>query len=187
MTIMPKRCSWAEKEIFHDYHDCEWGVSVYNDFELFEFLVLEGAQAGLSWETILKKRDEYKKVFANFDPEKVSKFTKADQKKILKNPGIVRNRLKVASAVRNAKAFLNVQKEFGSFDSYIWGFVNGKKISNDVRSLNDVPTTTSLSDEVSNDLKKRGFNFVGSTIIYAYLQAIGIVDDHENDCFRKNK
>lgn len=183
---MLNRCSWAKKEVFHLYHDTEWGLQVHDDITHFEFLILEGAQAGLSWETVLKKREEYGKVFVGFDPKKIANFTKSDQEKILKNPGIIRNKLKVASAIRNAKAFLEIQKEFGSFDLYIWGFVSGEQICNNIKSLEDIPTTTLLSDEISKDLKKRNFNFVGSTIIYAYLQAVGIVNDHENSCFRKN-
>ena len=179
---MEKRCEWATKEVFHKYHDTEWCKPVHDEKVFFEFLILEGAQAGLSWETILKKRAEYKKVFFNFDPKKVSNMTEEDMEKALKNPGIVRNRLKVSSAIKNAKAFLEVQKEFGSFDKYIWNFTDGKILKNNIRSMNDYIATSDLSDTVSKDLKKRGFSFVGSTIIYSYLQAVGIINDHENSC-----
>lgn len=182
---MKKRCAWAgEKPHMVAYHDEEWGVPVHEDFLHFEMITLEGAQAGLSWDTILKKRAGYREAFANFDPEIVAGFDEAKQAELLQNPAIVRNRLKVASTIGNAKAFLNIQKEFGSFDAYIWGFVGGKPIINGFKSLADLPAKTSLSDEVSKDLLKRGFKFVGSTIIYAYLQAVGLVNDHTADCFR---
>ncbi|MEE8464232.1 MAG: DNA-3-methyladenine glycosylase I [Gammaproteobacteria bacterium] len=178
------RCRWAQKEIFHGYHDLEWGVPVHDERLHFEFLVLEGAQAGLSWETILKKRDGYREAFDNFDPNKVARYTDARIDKLLANPAIIRNRLKVRSAVSNAKAFLAVQKEFGSFDCYIWDFVGGKPIQNRWKTMEQLPVTTSQSDVLSKDLKKRGFKFVGSTIIYAHMQAIGMVNDHATSCFR---
>ncbi len=180
----PKRCQWAAKEHQHDYHDTEWGVPVHDDRLLFEFLILEGAQAGLSWDTILKKRDHYRKVYDNFDPRKVARYTQKKVDKLLADPGIVRNRLKVAASITNAKAFLEVQKEFGSFDAYIWRFVGGKPIRNRFKKLSDIPTSTPESDAMSRDLKKRGFKFVGTTICYAYMQAVGMVNDHEVSCFR---
>ena len=178
------RCRWAQKDIFHDYHDREWGVPVHDDRLHFEFLVLEGAQAGLSWETILKKRNGYRKAFDNFDPNKVARYRDARIEKLLADPAIVRNRLKVRSAVSNAKAFLAVQKEFASFDRYIWEFVGGKPIQNLWKNMGQLPVTSAQSDVLSKDLKKRGFKFVGSTIIYAHMQAIGMVNDHETGCFR---
>jgi DNA-3-methyladenine glycosylase I len=178
------RCSWARTPASIDYHDREWGVPVHDDRVLFEFLTLEGAQAGLSWETILNKRDAYRRAFAEFDPAKVARFTPARLERLLKNPGIVRNRLKVASAVTNARAFLAVQKEFGSFDAYLWRFVNGKPIVGRRIGLKDIPARTAESDALSRDLLKRGFKFVGSTICYAYMQAVGLVNDHAVDCFR---
>ncbi|MBK8465090.1 MAG: DNA-3-methyladenine glycosylase I [Chloracidobacterium sp.] len=178
-----KRCSWATNELNVAYHDAEWGVPVHDDRTLFEFLILEGAQAGLSWDTILKKRDAYRKAFDNFDPAKVAKYSDAKCAKLLTNEGIIRNRLKIASAVSNANAFLKVQKEFGSFDKYIWGFVGDKQIVNKLKG-GDVPATSPISDAISKDLKKRGFNFVGSTIIYAFMQATGMVNDHLVTCFR---
>ena len=179
-----KRCPWAESEWFHTYHDEEWGVPVHDERLLFEFLILEGAQAGLSWSTILNKRDNYRRAFDNFDPRKVAKYDARKTKKLLSNPGIVRNRLKIKAAVQNAKAFLAVQNEFGSFDKYIWGFVGGRTIHNHRKSMKEVPATTSESDAMSKDLRKRGFNFVGSTICYAFMQAVGMVNDHTIDCFR---
>ncbi len=167
------------------YHDDEWGVPTRDDTTLFEFLILEGAQAGLSWATILKKRDGYRKNFANFDVAKVARFTDKRVEKILTDPGVVRNRLKVVSTVTNAKAFLKVQKEFGSFSEYIWGFVGHKPIQNRWASMKEVPATTAESDAMSKDLKKRGFKFVGSTIMYAYMQATGMVNDHTVGCFRR--
>lgn len=166
------------------YHDDEWGVPVHEDFLHFEMITLEGAQAGLSWDTILRKRAGYKELFAGFDPEKVALFDDGKQAELLLNPAIVRNRLKVASTIGNAKAFLEIQKEFGSFDAYIWGFVGGKPIKNSFKSLSGMPAKTDLSDRVSKDLLKRGFKFVGSTIVYAYLQAAGLVNDHTVDCFK---
>ncbi|MCH7591017.1 DNA-3-methyladenine glycosylase I [PVC group bacterium] len=183
--IVKKRCAWTGlNPVLIKYHDAEWGCPVKSEKLLFEFLILEGAQAGLSWLTILKKRDEYRKVFKNFDPVKVGLFTKKDVEKHLKNPGIVRNRLKVESTVSNAKAYLAVQKEFGSFCNYIWKFIEGKPIQNSFKTLSQIPAKTPLSDEISDDLKKRGFRFVGSTICYAFMQAIGMVNDHTVDCYR---
>jgi DNA-3-methyladenine glycosylase I len=180
------RCGWAnnpDKQFYIDYHDHEWGVPVHDDRLLFEMLILEGAQAGLSWETVLKKRDGYRKAFHNFDVQKVSRMTDAQLEKLMQNDGIIKNRLKILSARRNALAFIEIQKEFGSFDHYIWGFVQHTPILNRWTSLSQVPTSTPLSDAISKDLKKRGLNFVGSTIIYAYLQAIGVVNDHMTTCF----
>jgi len=168
------------------YHDEEWGIPVHDDRVLFEFLILEGAQAGLSWSTILKKREAYREALAEFDPVKIARFTEPRLEKLMANPGIVRNRLKIAATVQNAKAFLAVQKEFGSFDAYLWSFVGGKPIVNVRQSMKDVPAKTAESDVLSKDLKKRGFNFVGSTICYAFMQAVGMVDDHVADCFRRN-
>jgi DNA-3-methyladenine glycosylase I len=180
------RCKWAEGMSLEyiRYHDEEWGVPVHDDHTQFEFLILEGAQAGLSWSTILNKRDGYRKAFADFDPEKVARFTKKRIEKLLLDPSIVRNRLKVGSTVTNAQAFLAVQEEFGSFNDYIWGFVDGKPIQNKWRRDRDVPATSPESDALSKDLKKRGFKFVGSTIIYAHMQATGMVNDHVIGCFR---
>ena len=176
------RCSWANNELAIRYHDEEWGQPVHNDRVLFEFLILEGAQAGLSWNTILQKRDNYRKAFNEFDPARVARYDRRKMQQLLGDPGIVRNRLKISSAVGNAKAFLRVQKEFGSFDSYIWQFVGGKPIVNARKSLKQVPARTAESDAMSKDLKKRGFNFVGSTICYAFMQAVGMVNDHIVDC-----
>jgi len=179
------RCSWCLKfDEYIAYHDTEWGVPVHDDNVHFEFLILEGAQAGLSWSTILKKRDGYRKAFANFDPVKVARFKEDRIEKILLDPGIVRNRLKVNSAVTNAKKFLEIQKEFGTFDSYIWGFVNGKPKVNAWKELRDIPPTSPESDALSKDLIKRGFKFVGSTVIYAHMQACGLINDHITDCWR---
>jgi DNA-3-methyladenine glycosylase I len=168
------------------YHDEEWGVPQHDDRVLFEFLILEGAQAGLSWETILKKRDAYRKAFARFDPKKVARFGAPDVKRLLADAGIVRNRLKISSAISNATAFLDVQREFGSFDQYIWGFVGGKPIRNAWESMKQVPAKTAESDAMSKDLKRRGFRFVGSTICYAFMQAVGMVNDHTAECFRSS-
>lgn len=179
-----KRCGWATNELSIAYHDAEWGVPLHDDRGLFEFLILEGAQAGLSWDTILRKRDNYRRAFDNFDPAKIARYTDAKCSKLLLNEGIIRNRLKIASAVSNAKAFLKVQKEFGSFDRYVWGFVGGKPLVNKVKSISDVPAKTDISDSLSKDLKKRGFNFVGSTIMYAFMQATGMLNDHLMTCFR---
>lgn len=179
------RCPWCLKfEQYIEYHDKEWGVPVHDDLIHFEFLILEGAQAGLSWSTVLKKREGYRKAFAGFDPQKVSRFTEKKIEKILLDPGIIRNRLKVYAAVNNAKRFLEVQKEFGSFDNYIWSFVKGKPIINKRKSLKEVPATTSESDALSIDMIKRGFKFVGSTVIYAHMQACGLVNDHLVECWR---
>lgn len=179
------RCGWCLKfDEYIRYHDEEWGKPVHDDKIHFEFLILEGAQAGLSWSTILKKRDGYRKVFADFDPLKVSRFTEKKLEKALLDPGIVRNKLKVYAAVNNAKRFLEVQKEFGSFDKYIWSFVGGKPIINKRKSLSEIPATTPESDALSKDLIKRGFKFVGSTVIYAHMQACGLVNDHLVDCWR---
>jgi DNA-3-methyladenine glycosylase I len=183
-TEQPVRCAWATGELMVRYHDEEWGVPVHNDDTLFEFLILEGAQAGLSWSTILNKRDRYRHVFSGFDPRKVARYDRRKVAQLLRDPGIVRNKLKIASTVANAKAFLAVQKEFGSFDRYIWQFVEGKPRLNLPQSLKRVPARTSDSDAISKDLKKRGFNFVGSTICYAFMQGVGLVNDHVADCFR---
>jgi DNA-3-methyladenine glycosylase I len=186
MTKLVRRCKWAEGVSldYIAYHDKEWGVPVFDDRVQFEFLILEGAQAGLSWSTILNKRAGYRKLFAEFDPDKVARFTNRRVEKILLDPSVVRNRLKVESTVSNAKAFLKVQTEFGSFSEYIWGFVNGKPIQNRFTEDSDVPATSPESDVLSKDLKKRGFRFVGSTIMYAYMQAMGMVNDHVSGCFR---
>lgn len=179
-----RRCPWPGNELAVKYHDEEWGVPLHDDRGLFEFLILEGAQAGLSWDTILRKRENYRMAFDNFDPVKVARYTDKKVAKLLENEGIIRNRLKIASAVSNAKAFLKVQKEFGSFDKYIWEFVDGKPIVNKWKQIGQVPATSPVSDVISKDLKKRGFNFVGSTIIYAHMQATGMVNDHLTTCFR---
>ena len=186
MTKKITRCKWAESVGLNyiEYHDIEWGVPVRDDRVQFEFLILEGAQAGLSWSTILNKRDGYRKLFADFDVQKVVRFTPKRIAKILLDPAVVRNRLKVESAVSNAKAFIAVQKEFGSFSNYIWGFVDGKPIQNRFKKDGDVPATSAESDALSKDLKKRGFKFVGSTIMYAHMQATGLVNDHVTSCFR---
>lgn len=181
-----KRCAWVEGE-FEDYiryHDEEWGVPVHDDQTHFEFLILEGAQAGLSWSTILKRRENYRAAFADFDPAKVAAFTEENIQELLNNEGIIRNKLKVRSAVSNAKLFLDIQEEFGSFDNYIWGFTDGNPIINHWESLKEVPATSAESDALSKDLKKRGFKFTGSTIMYAHLQACGLVMDHTTRCFR---
>jgi DNA-3-methyladenine glycosylase I len=179
------RCGWAGTDpVYVGYHDEEWGVPVYDDRKLFEFLVLEGAQAGLSWITILKKRDAYRRAFDGFDPAKVARFDARRVQRLLGDAGIVRNRLKIESAVKNARAFLKVQEEFGSFADYQWGFVDGRPVVNRWQSLKDVPPRTDVSDGFSKDLKKRGFSFVGSTIIYAHMQAVGMVNDHLVGCFR---
>ncbi|MEP7156813.1 MAG: DNA-3-methyladenine glycosylase I [Betaproteobacteria bacterium] len=188
MTAQKIRCAWCENtslgQLYLDYHDHEWGVPVHDDRTLFEFLILEGAQAGLSWSTILAKRENYRAAFAGFDPEKVARFSQKKIAALLLDEGIVRNRLKVGSAVVNAKAFLAVQKEFGSFDKYIWSFVGGKTKENAWSARTGVPATTPESDAMSKDLKKRGFKFIGSTICYAFMQATGMVNDHVTTCFR---
>jgi DNA-3-methyladenine glycosylase I len=182
------RCGWANKDqLYMDYHDHEWGVPVYDDRLLFEFLNLEGAQAGLSWHTILKKRENYRVAFDHFDPEKIIQYDEKKIEELLSNEGIIRNKLKVNAVITNAKAYFNVVNEFGSFSKYIWSFVDGKPIKNHFRELADVPTSTEVSDKLSKDLKKRGFKFVGSTICYAYMEAIGMVNDHiiTCDCYNK--
>lgn len=181
---MDRRCTWATNELSIAYHDAEWGVPLHEDRALFEFLILEGAQAGLSWDTILRKRENYRKAFDNFDVRKVAKYDDAKCAELLLNEGIIRNRLKIASAVRNAQAFIAVQKEFGSFDKYIWAFAGGKTINNKLTASSQIPASTELSDAISKDLKKRDFNFVGSTIMYAFMQATGMVNDHLTTCFR---
>ncbi len=183
---MKKRCTWCENTFdeYIKYHDEEWGVPVHDDRIHFEFLILEGAQAGLSWATILKRRDGYRAAFADFDPEEVAQFSQEKVEALLLDPGIIRNRLRVQGTVINAQKFLEVQKEYGSFDKYIWSFVGGKPIVNAWKSMKEVPATTLESDAMSKDLKKRGFKFVGSTIMYAYMQACGLVNDHTTDCFR---
>ena len=181
---MTKRCSWPTNELAIRYHDEEWGVPLHDDRRLFEFLILEGAQAGLSWDTILRKRENYRAAFDNFDPEKVARYGDEKVVELLGNDGIIRNRLKIASAIANAKAFLNVQDEFGTFDAYIWGFVDGSPIVNSVKGHGDVPAKTPISEEISKALKKRGFKFVGPVIVYAWMQAVGMVNDHTVDCFR---
>jgi DNA-3-methyladenine glycosylase I len=184
-VVKSVRCSWAgSSDLMIRYHDEEWGVPAHEDSTLFEFLILEGAQAGLSWSTILNKRENYRKVFDGFDPARVAHYNRRKIQQLLRDPGIVRNKLKIASAIENAKAFLHVQNEFGSFDLYIWRFVGGKPLVNARESLKQVPARTAESDAMSNDLKRRGFNFVGSTICYAFMQAVGMVNDHVVDCFR---
>ncbi len=179
------RCSWAKgSQLELEYHDKEWGNEAHDDLTFFEFLILEGAQAGLSWQTILNKRESYRKAFSNFDPVKVARYNIKDINRLLGNPGIVRNKLKVAAAITNAKSFLLVQKEFGSFNTYIWQFVGNHQVKNKFKSISDVPSKTKESDLMSKDLKKRGFKFVGSTICYAFMQATGMVNDHTIDCFR---
>ena len=180
------RCAWAgEDATYIDYHDREWGVPVYDDQLLFEFLVLEGAQAGLSWITILRKRDAYRKAFAKFDPEKVARFNAKKIESLMQDAGIVRNRLKIESAVKNARAFLKLQDELGSFSDYQWRYVDGKPLQNRFATMKQIPARTPISDAFSKDLKKRGFTFVGSTIIYAHMQAVGMVNDHIDTCFRQ--
>ena len=184
-----KRCPWVDlsKPDYIAYHDKEWGVPVHDDRLLFEFLTLESAQAGLSWYTVLHKRENYRKAFDRFDPKKVARYTERRVTKLLSNPGIIRNRLKVLAAISNARKFLEVQKEFGSFDSYIWQFVNGKPVVNRLRKMDDYPVTTPESDALSKDLRQRGFTFVGSTICYAHMQATGMVNDHALGCFRRQE
>jgi DNA-3-methyladenine glycosylase I len=179
-----RRCGWAQREPNISYHDREWGTAVHDDRMLFEFLILEGAQAGLSWETILKKRENYRHAFADFDPVRVARFTPARIEKLMQYPGIVRNRLKIESTVSNARAFLKVQKEFGTFDAYVWQFVGGRPIVNGWKAHKQIPARTAESDALSKDLKRRGFRFVGTTICYAFMQAVGMVNDHTVDCFR---
>jgi DNA-3-methyladenine glycosylase I len=181
------RCPWANNPLEIEYHDREWGVPVHDDVTLFEFLLLEGAQAGLSWDTILRKRENYRRAFAQFDPGKVARFSGARIERLMSDPGIVRNRLKVEGAVRNAKAFLAVQDESGSFDAYVWRFVDGRQLKNKWRSMDEVPASTPLSDKLSKDLRLRGFTFVGTTICYAFMQGVGLVDDHLMSCFKRRK
>jgi DNA-3-methyladenine glycosylase I len=178
------RCRWPSNPLSIAYHDEEWGVPVHDDGKLFEFLVLEGAQAGLSWDTVLKKRERYRQQFAKFDPKKVARFDRRKVASLLKDPGIIRNRLKIASTISNAKAFLQIQKEFGSFDKYVWSFVNHRPLQNAWKTYDRLPAHTKESDAMSKDLKKRGFRFVGSTICYAFMQAVGMVNDHSVDCYR---
>ena len=179
------RCAWVKNDPLEiAYHDDEWGVPVTDDRKLFEFLILEGAQAGLSWSTVLKKRENYRQALANFDPEQVAQFDEVKQEELKQNPGIIRNKLKIASAVTNARLFLDIQAEYGSFASFIWQFVEGKPIQNHWQNLEQVPATSSQSESMSKELKKRGFKFVGSTICYAFMQATGMVNDHTTDCFR---
>jgi DNA-3-methyladenine glycosylase I len=184
-----KRCHWAEgkDELYQRYHDEEWGVAVYDDQKLFEFIVLESAQAGLSWQTILNKREGYRKAFKNFDPKKVAKLTETEIEKILLDPGIVRNRLKVRATVSNAEAFLKIQKEFGSFSKYMWDWVEGKPIQHKLKTHTDIPVTIDLAVAMAKNLKKRGFKFLGPTVWYAHMQAVGMVNDHTRDCFRYHK
>lgn len=184
MTKSTKRCTWVKSDLSIIYHDKEWGVPVHDDRVLFEFLTLEGAQAGLSWETVLKKRENYRVAFDNFDPNKIAKYDKRRLAKLLNNPGIIRNRLKLASTIENAKCFLRIQEEFGSFDSFVWEFVGGQPKRNRWRRPSEVPAFTEESDLMSRTLKQRGFKFVGSTICYAFMQAVGMVNDHAVDCFR---
>ena len=179
------RCAWTgANELMMAYHDTEWGVSLHDEQKLFEFLILEGMQAGLSWSTILNKRENFRRAFAEFDVEKVARFGKRDINRLLKDAGIIRNRLKIEAAINNAQRYIEVQHEFGSFDAYIWGFVDGQPIKNGFKSLKEIPAKTPLSDAISKDLKTRGFKFVGSTIVYAHMQATGMVNDHTVDCFR---
>lgn len=187
-SVVKQRCKWVSDDpVYIDYHDKEWGVPVYDDRLLFEFLILEGAQAGLSWITVLKRRDHYRKAFDNFDAKKIARYDDDKYKKLLANEGIIRNRLKIQSTILNAQAFLAVQKEFGTFSDYIWQFVGGKPIKNKWSEQKQVPVRTELSDRMSKDLKKRGFKFVGTTICYAYMQAVGMVNDHIVCCFRHAK
>jgi len=182
-----KRCQWAKDEPNVTYHDTEWGIPQHDDQKLFEFLILEGAQAGLSWTTILKRRDGYRNAFSNFDAKKVSKFTQKHVEKLLHDESIIRNNLKICSAINNARMFLKIQEEFGSFDKYLWAFVDDKPVKNKFKKLSDIHTSTEISEKLSQDLKKRGFSFVGPTICYAFMQAIGMVNDHTSDCFLYKK
>ncbi len=186
MAKTVKRCSWptAGDKLYEDYHDLEWGVPIYDDRKIFEFLVLESAQAGLSWRTVLYKRENYRKAFAGFDPVKVAQFTPKDVEKLMQNAGIIRNRMKIEAAVNNAKRFLEVKKEFGTFSKYIWEFVGGKPIQNKWKTIKDLPAVTPEAETLAKDLKKRGFKFLGPTVIYAHMQATGMVNDHSVDCFR---
>ena len=184
MSAERKRCGWARSPLAIAYHDKEWGVPVHDDRTLFEFLILEGAQAGLSWDTILAKRENYRRAFDGFDPAKVARYGAAKKRKLLADPGIVRNRAKIDAAIVNARGVLALQKEFGSFGRYLWKFVDGKPLQPRRKTLREVPARTEVSDALSADLKKRGFKFVGSTILYAFMQAVGMVNDHARDCFR---
>jgi len=186
-VIMKNRCEWAKDEPNITYHDKEWGVPQHDDTKLFEFLILEGAQAGLSWSTILKRREGYRKAFSNFDILKVSKYNKTQVEKLLKNESIIRNKLKINSTINNAKQFLKIQKEYGSFDNYLWSFVNHKPIKNKYKKLSDIPASNEISEKLSKDLKKNGFSFVGPTICYALMQAVGMVNDHTTHCFLYEK
>jgi DNA-3-methyladenine glycosylase I len=181
------RCAWARNPLAIAYHDEEWGVPVKDDCKLFEFLLLEGAQAGLSWDTILAKRENYRRAYDGFDPEKVARYGAVKKRRLMADAGIVRNRLKIESSVTNARAFLAVQAEFGSFSNYVWGFVGGKPLRNRPKHFREVPARTPVSDALSKDLKRRGFRFVGSTIMYAFMQAVGMADDHTVDCYRCRK
>lgn len=181
------RCGWCEKDdLYRDYHDNEWGNPVYDDETLFEFLLLETFQAGLSWYTILSKRQNFRKAFDNFDYKKIAKYDEDKVQELMQDAGIIRNQLKIRGTISNAKAFMEVQKEFGSFSKYIWGFVDGKPLQNNIRTLSDIKATTPLSDAISKDLKKRGFKFVGSTVVYAHMQATGMVNDHVENCWKRN-
>ena len=180
-----KRCAWPnDNPLMIEYHDTEWGVPVHDDKKLFEFLILEGAQAGLTWQTVLNKRENYRKALSGFDPARIARYDNKDTERLLGNASIIRNRLKIAATILNAKKFLEIQREFDSFDKYIWQFVDGKPIKNKFKSFSEIPPTTKESDAMSKDLLKRGFKFVGSTICYAFMQAVGMVNDHTTDCFR---
>lgn len=182
-----KRCAWCEKDdLYRNYHDNEWGNPVYDDATIFEFLVLETFQAGLSWYTILAKRENFRKAFDNFEYQKIARYTDAKMEALQEDAGIIRNKLKIKATVTNARAFMKVQEEFGTFSKYIWGFVGGKPIDNNPKSLKDIKATTEISDLLSKDLKKRGFKFVGSTVVYAHMQATGMVNDHVEDCWKRN-
>ena len=181
------RCAWITDPLMEKYHDREWGVPVREDRKHFEFLVLESAQAGLSWRTVLHKRENYRKLFSGFDPVKVARFGKSKVQKLLQNPGIIRNRLKIEAAINNARRFLEIQKEFGSFSNYVWNFTDGRAKANRWKTLKDLPAKTPESDRLSEDLKKRGFKFLGSTVLYSHMQAVGIVNDHVTTCFRHRK
>lgn len=185
--MLKNRCSWCGNDpLYVDYHDEEWGVPVYDDDTFFEFLILETFQAGLSWITVLRKRENFRKAFDNFDYKKIAKYNEVKYESLLEDAGIIRNKLKIKATISNAQMFIEVQKEFGSFSKYIWAFVNEKPIKNNFKNLKEVPATTPLSDKISKDLKKRGFKFVGSTVVYAFMQATGMVNDHIVDCFRYN-
>lgn len=188
MTNITNRCPWCGTDpLYVNYHDTEWGVPVYDDKTLFEFLILESFQAGLSWITILRKRENFRKAFNDFDYKKIAEYPESKILELMQNEGIIRNQLKIRATVTNARAFMEIQKEFGSFSNYIWGFVDRKPIKNELKSLKDAPVTTPLSDQISKNLKKRGFKFMGSTVVYAHMQATGMVNDHLMDCFRRNE